>query len=117
MRKNNLATIYLVAPTTPEERIELIVKRGTGFIYYVSREGVTGMQTSIAKNIGDMTGKIRKYTELPVAVGFGSAIRNRQRPSLGHVRRLSWAAQLSMGPRSTERVLTLSRKWHNSQSN
>jgi len=71
MRKNNLATIYLVAPTTPEERIELIVKRGTGFIYYVSREGVTGMQTSIAKNIGDMTGKIRKYTQLPVAVGFG----------------------------------------------
>src|SRR3954469_5752646 len=40
MKKQELATIYLVAPTTPDHRIELIVKRGTGFIYYVSREGV-----------------------------------------------------------------------------
>jgi tryptophan synthase alpha chain len=71
MKQHGLATIYLVAPTTPEERIELIVKRGTGFIYYVSREGVTGMQKTVAQNIGDMTGKIRAHTELPVAVGFG----------------------------------------------
>jgi tryptophan synthase alpha chain len=71
MNKQGLATIYLVAPTTPEDRIELIVKRGTGFIYYVSREGVTGMQTTIAQNIGDMTAKIRKHTALPIAVGFG----------------------------------------------
>ncbi len=71
MKKQGLATIYLVAPTTPGHRIELIVKRGTGFIYYVSREGVTGMQTTIAQNIGDMAAKIRKHTSLPVAVGFG----------------------------------------------
>ena len=44
MRAAGLCNIYLVAPTTPEDRIELIVKRGAGFIYYVSREGVTGMQ-------------------------------------------------------------------------
>ncbi|HEX7861921.1 MAG TPA: tryptophan synthase subunit alpha [Verrucomicrobiae bacterium] len=71
MKQHGLATIYLVAPTTPEERIGLIVKRGTGFIYYVSREGVTGMQTTLAQNIGDMTGKIRAHTPLPVAIGFG----------------------------------------------
>lgn len=71
MKKYGLATIYLVAPTTPEERIELIVKRGTGFIYYVSREGVTGMQKTLAQNIGDMTAKIRAHTPLPIAVGFG----------------------------------------------
>jgi len=71
MKTYGLATIYLVAPTTPEDRIELIVKRGTGFIYYVSREGVTGMQTTLAQNIGEMTGKIRAYTRLPIAVGFG----------------------------------------------
>jgi tryptophan synthase alpha chain len=47
------------------------VKRGTGFIYYVSREGVTGMQSALAKNIGDMTAKIRTHTPLPIAVGFG----------------------------------------------
>lgn len=71
MNRHGLATIYLVAPTTPEDRIELIVKRGTGFIYYVSREGVTGMQSTLARNIGDMTAKIRAHTNLPIAVGFG----------------------------------------------
>ncbi len=71
MKQHGLATIYLVAPTTPESRIELIVKRGTGFIYYVSREGVTGMQGTLAKNIGDMTALIRQHTDLPIAVGFG----------------------------------------------
>jgi tryptophan synthase alpha chain len=60
-----------VAPTTPEDRIELIVKRGAGFIYYVSREGVTGMQTKVADTITEMTAKIRAHTSLPIAVGFG----------------------------------------------
>jgi len=63
--------IYLVAPTTPDERIELIVKRGAGFIYYVSREGVTGMQAKVADTITEMTAKIRAHTSLPIAVGFG----------------------------------------------
>jgi len=71
MMQHGLATIYLVAPTTPEDRIELIVKRGTGFIYYVSREGVTGMQSTLAQNIGQMTSLIRRHTNLPIAVGFG----------------------------------------------
>jgi tryptophan synthase alpha chain len=71
MRQAGLCNVYLVAPTTPDERIELIVKRGQGFIYYVSREGVTGMQTKVADSIGRMTAKIRAHTDLPVAVGFG----------------------------------------------
>ena len=71
MRQTGLCNIYLVAPTTPEDRIELIVKRGAGFIYYVSREGVTGMQTKVADTITQMTAKIRAHTGLPVAVGFG----------------------------------------------
>ena len=71
MRKAGLCNIYLVAPTTPEDRIELIVKRGAGFIYYVSREGVTGMQTKVADTITEMTAKIRAHTSLPIAVGFG----------------------------------------------
>jgi tryptophan synthase alpha chain len=71
MRQAGLCNIYLVAPTTPEDRIELIVKRGAGFIYYVSREGVTGMQTKVADTIAQMTAKIRAYTSLPIAVGFG----------------------------------------------
>jgi tryptophan synthase alpha chain len=71
MRRAGLCNIYLVAPTTPEDRIELIVKRGAGFIYYVSREGVTGMQRKVADTIGAMTAKIRAHTDLPIAVGFG----------------------------------------------
>jgi tryptophan synthase alpha chain len=66
-----LCAIYLVAPTTPDSRIELIVRRGAGFIYYVSREGVTGMQKKVPETIGEMTAKIRAHTSLPVAVGFG----------------------------------------------
>jgi tryptophan synthase alpha chain len=71
MSKAGLCNIYLVAPTTPEERIGLIVKRGAGFIYYVSREGVTGMQQKISDTIASMTGKIRANTDLPIAIGFG----------------------------------------------
>src|SRR5262245_17383971 len=71
MRAAGLCNIYLVAPTTPDERIELIVKRASGFVYYVSREGVTGMQERVAANLAEMTAKIRAHTDLPVAVGFG----------------------------------------------
>ena len=71
MRQAGLCHIYLVAPTTPENRMEFIVKRGAGFIYYISREGVTGMQSQVAANLAQQVGKIRAHTSLPVAVGFG----------------------------------------------
>jgi tryptophan synthase alpha chain len=71
MRQAGLCHIYLIAPTTPDDRIELIVKRGSGFIYYVSREGVTGMQAQVATNLASQVAKIRAHTDLPVAVGFG----------------------------------------------
>ncbi|MGD0744932.1 MAG: tryptophan synthase subunit alpha [Verrucomicrobiota bacterium] len=71
MRRAGLCHVYLVAPTTPEDRIKLIVERGSGFIYYVSREGVTGMQSKVASNLAQQVGKIRAHTKLPIAVGFG----------------------------------------------
>ena len=71
MRKAGLCNIYLVAPTTPEARVETIVKRANGFVYYVSREGVTGMQTDVSTSIADSLSRIRRHTSLPVAVGFG----------------------------------------------
>jgi tryptophan synthase alpha chain len=71
MAAAGLCNIYLVAPTTPEDRIELIVKRARGFIYYISREGVTGMQSKVSDTIASMTAKIRAHTNLPIAVGFG----------------------------------------------
>lgn len=71
MANAGLRAIYLVAPTTPDERVAFIVKRGSGFIYYISREGVTGMREKVADNIAGMTARIRAHTDLPIAVGFG----------------------------------------------
>lgn len=63
--------IRLIAPTTPPNRMEQICARAAGFIYYVSREGVTGVQSSVASSLGDHVAEIRQYTKLPIAVGFG----------------------------------------------
>lgn len=63
--------IYLVAPTTPTSRIRGIARHAAGFIYYVSREGVTGMQRSVAGSVGGRVALIQKHVKLPVAVGFG----------------------------------------------
>lgn len=71
MKEAGLCVIYLIAPTTPEPRMEFIARRASGFIYYVSREGVTGMQSRISDTIASMTAKIRAHTDLPIAVGFG----------------------------------------------
>jgi tryptophan synthase alpha chain len=63
--------IRLIAPTTPEERIESITSRADGFVYYVSREGVTGERDDLAASIPERLGQIRKHTALPIVVGFG----------------------------------------------
>jgi tryptophan synthase alpha chain len=63
--------IRLVAPTTPEERIRAIAERASGFVYYVSREGVTGERDELAASIPERLGQIRKHTLLPIVVGFG----------------------------------------------
>ncbi|MEY4198623.1 MAG: hypothetical protein RLZZ265_363 [Verrucomicrobiota bacterium] len=71
MRQAGMCAIWLIAPTTPEDRIAQIARRGTGFIYYVSREGVTGMQEKVAGNLAERVALIRAHTPLPIAVGFG----------------------------------------------
>jgi tryptophan synthase alpha chain len=71
MAASGLCPIFLIAPTTPAERIALIVPNARGFIYYVSREGVTGMQSTISQTISEMTANIRKHSALPIAIGFG----------------------------------------------
>ena len=68
---HGLKNIQLIAPTTPPERMELIAKSAEGFIYYVSREGVTGEQVALSQSIATQVAEIRKHTKLPVAVGFG----------------------------------------------
>ena len=67
--------ISLVAPTTTEERLEAICKRARGFIYAVSRAGVTGARNEISAAAEEVVKRTRKFTDLPVAVGFGISTR------------------------------------------
>jgi len=63
--------IRLIAPTTPDDRIPQLAAASEGFLYYVSREGVTGEQTSLAEGIAANVSKIKESTTVPVVVGFG----------------------------------------------
>lgn len=74
-RKHGIDTICIVAPTTPDARIPRIAAAASGFIYYVSREGVTGVRDKLAVGIPEAVARIRAHTRLPVAVGFGISTR------------------------------------------
>jgi tryptophan synthase alpha chain len=69
--RHRLKSIRLIAPTTPPARMERIAKAADGFIYYVSREGVTGEQVALSDSIAARVAEIKRHTDLPVAVGFG----------------------------------------------
>jgi len=71
LEKQGLALIYLVAPTSTGERIQRIARLARGFIYYVSRMGVTGERADISQDLRDNLQRIRAASNLPVAVGFG----------------------------------------------
>lgn len=68
-----LALIPLIAPTTPDERIERICAQARGFIYTVAVTGTTGERTADAAGLAELVGRVRAHTDLPVAVGFGIA--------------------------------------------
>ena len=67
----NLALIMLAAPTSSDERLKKICEKASGFIYAVSRAGVTGARTDLSGDAESLVKRLRKYTALPVAVGFG----------------------------------------------
>jgi tryptophan synthase alpha chain len=71
MRRRNLATIFLAAPTSTDERLQQIAKVSRGFVYAVSRTGVTGARQEMAQDARKLVRRLRKYTQLPIAVGFG----------------------------------------------
>ena len=68
---HRMKSVRLIAPTTPAARMEFIARSADGFIYYVSREGVTGEQAKLSDSIAAQVAEIRRHTDLPVAVGFG----------------------------------------------
>lgn len=71
LRRHHLAPVFLVAPTSPDERLKKIAAVTEGFIYAISRVGITGTQTSLAADASALVERVRRYTDLPVAVGFG----------------------------------------------
>lgn len=71
MNQHGLATIFLAAPTSPDARLKKIAQACQGFVYAVSRTGVTGAQQQLASDAADLVKRIRKFTKLPVVVGFG----------------------------------------------
>lgn len=66
-----IATVFLAAPTSTPERMKRIADASTGFVYYISRTGVTGERASVEGTVGAMVGRIKAVTDKPVAVGFG----------------------------------------------
>lgn len=70
-KKFSLANIFIIAPTTPPARMAIIAKHASGFIYYVSREGVTGERSELATNLQSAVREIKRHTDLPICVGFG----------------------------------------------
>jgi tryptophan synthase alpha chain len=71
MRAAGLDTIFLAAPTSTERRMRLIAGHSSGFVYLVSRTGVTGEQTSVSQSVAPLVAAMRRVTDLPLAVGFG----------------------------------------------
>jgi tryptophan synthase alpha chain len=70
-RKNELATIFLAAPTSTDQRLRLIAQVSSGFIYAISRTGVTGARQQMTGDARALVKRIRRFTKLPIAVGFG----------------------------------------------
>lgn len=74
MAANKLAPIFLAAPTSPDARLEAIAKASKGFVYAISRVGITGTQQQVAGDASELIARLRKFTEplgIPIAVGFG----------------------------------------------
>jgi tryptophan synthase alpha chain len=71
LRANDLDMIFLVAPTSTDERLQMVAERARGFIYAVSRAGVTGAREEMSAEAEKLVRRMRQFSDLPVAVGFG----------------------------------------------
>ncbi|GGH00001.1 tryptophan synthase subunit alpha [Silvibacterium dinghuense] len=71
LERHNLAPIFLAAPTSPDERLKKIAEVSKGFIYAISRVGITGTQSTMTNDATELVTRLRRWSKLPVAVGFG----------------------------------------------
>ncbi len=76
LKENDLDRIFLVAPTSTDQRLRMIAERASGFIYAVSRTGVTGERAEVSAEAAKLVARLRAVTDLPVAVGFGISTRD-----------------------------------------
>ncbi|MEP6637480.1 MAG: tryptophan synthase subunit alpha [Acidobacteriota bacterium] len=76
LKENDLDRILLVAPTSTDQRLRMIAERASGFIYAVSRTGVTGERAEVSAEAAKLVARLRAVTDLPVAVGFGISTRD-----------------------------------------
>src|SRR5947207_5371081 len=71
LRANDLDMIFLIAPTSTDERLKMVAERASGFIYAVSRAGITGARDEMSAEAEKLVRRMRKFSDLPIAVGFG----------------------------------------------
>lgn len=71
MRANDLAPVFLAAPTSPDERLKAIAENSRGFVYAISRVGITGTQAELASDAEQLVKRLKQFTKLPIALGFG----------------------------------------------
>ncbi|MHB8652334.1 MAG: tryptophan synthase subunit alpha [Terriglobia bacterium] len=71
MRKDNLDTVFLASPTSTDRRLQLVAQASTGFLYLISRTGTTGERSDISSSLRPLVERARRFTKLPLAVGFG----------------------------------------------
>jgi tryptophan synthase alpha chain len=88
LHQYDLAPIFLASPTSPDARLKAIAEKTRGFIYAISRVGITGAQQSVENDAAELVARLRRYTNLPIAVGFGIS----QPEHVEHVGRFADAA-------------------------
>lgn len=117
MRAADVDTIFLVAPTSTDERIKLIAEHTSGFVYVVARTGVTGVRESLSLAIGGLVERVKQHTSLPVAVGFGISTPEQVREVCGYADAAVVGSRLVLeiehnldSPQLVERVATLARE-------
>ncbi len=71
LRANDLDMIFLIAPTSTDQRLQMVAERASGFIYAVSRAGITGARDEMSAEAEKLVRRMRKFSDLPIAVGFG----------------------------------------------
>ncbi len=116
MRAADVDTIFLIAPTSTDERIKLIAEHSSGFVYVVARTGVTGLRDNLSLAVGDLVARVKQHTSLPVAVGFGISTAEHVREVCGYADAAVVGSRLVLeiennldSPQLVERITRLAR--------